>query len=445
MKFGQELDEHIRRCEADIRRQCSRSEYVDYKHLKRRIKEGLSQDEFQELYQHEVARLTEALQRGSSLHRDPEYIGINRRALDKISKKFDKRLAGQIRAANWVTTAAELGQVLGALQIDDSFVPPDLRHSSDLSEAQGERQRPSGSLVFVAGAVSGISSRTLTAPLDRIKLMLQAGDALPLGTKPTFVVSTAASGRLRNAARAILSDGGVRAFWQGNGANVLKVMPESAIKFYVYDQIKVAKLTGDLLPVSERLFAGCIAGAVSQLVVYPLDVTKTRLALASVGTYLGIWHCMRQTFVEEGPRALYKGVGPALLAIIPASGIDLAVYNTLRVRYRERTQKQGSPAQDIPIGLAFCFGAMSATCGALVAYPLTVIRTQLIAQGMPGRPRKYRGMYHCFRSMLAESGVLGMYRGLAPAMLKTIPAMSIGYGSFEAAKRLGGGVSNLDV
>ena len=31
-------------------------------------------------------------------------------------------------------------------------------------------------------------------------------------------------------------DGGPGAFWQGNGANVLKVMPESAVKFLVYDK-----------------------------------------------------------------------------------------------------------------------------------------------------------------------------------------------------------------
>ena len=33
-------------------------------------------------------------------------------------------------------------------------------------------------------------------------------------------------------------DGGPGAFWQGNGANVLKVMPESAVKFLVYDKAK---------------------------------------------------------------------------------------------------------------------------------------------------------------------------------------------------------------
>merc|ERR1712137_1337989 len=120
-------------------------------------------------------------------------------------------------------------------------------------------------------------------------------------------------GRVNSAAYAILRDGGVKAFWQGNGANVLKVMPESAVKFYVYDKVKVFASSLDLgSAFSERLFAGSVAGGVSQLVVYPLDVTKTQLAVSTVGTYRGIWHCIHSTLVSEKVWGLYKGVGPAL-------------------------------------------------------------------------------------------------------------------------------------
>merc|ERR1712196_264982 len=121
---------------------------------------------------------------------------------------------------------------------------------------------------------------------------------------------------------------------------------------------------------------------------------------------------------------------------MPAAGIDLAVYNTLRVKYIEYASRQESAKQStiqMPIYLALLFGAMSATCGAVTAYPLTLVRTRLIAQGMPGRPIKYTGPIHCIRKILAKSGPRGLYRGLIPALLKAIPAVSIGYGAFEAA------------
>ena len=117
----------------------------------------------------------------------------------------------------------------------------------------------------------------------------------------------------------------------------------------------------------------------SQCAVYPLDVTKTRLAVASAGTYRGITHVLYKTAAEEGVGALFKGLSVALLAIMPAAGIDLAVYNTLRVKYIEYASRQESAKQStiqMPIYLALLFGAMSATCGAVTAYPLTLVRTR---------------------------------------------------------------------
>ncbi|CAK9017475.1 Calcium-binding mitochondrial carrier protein SCaMC-2-A (Small calcium-binding mitochondrial carrier protein 2-A) (Solute carrier family 25 member 25-A), partial [Durusdinium trenchii] len=441
MKFGQNLQEHIRRCEAKSP-PCSGEDYVDYKSLKQRIKNGCTQSDFQENYGLELSKVSSRLSEGSVLSRDPHYAVMNRQALDKISKKFDKQLKGRVRAANWVTTTSELAKSLGGLQVEDAFIPPDLRPANgNHPPALRSAALRSGCIIFFAGGFSGIMSRTLTAPLDRIKIMMQAGNAPNLKGHQASLRWDSSSGKLRGAARAILRDGGLRAFWQGNGANVLKVMPESAVKFLVYDKVKDALGTtagcstrSVSLPVSERLLAGSVAGCVSQLVVYPLDVIKTRLAAAPAGAYNGIFDCIQVTVWKEGIQALYKGLWPALLAIIPASGIDLAVYHTLKVHYTERFRKEET--SNMPLALSLCFGAASATCGALVAYPLTVVRTRLIVQGMPGRPMRYRGVFDCFWKILDAHGPTGFYRGLIPALCKTIPAMSIGWAAFEFAKSL---------
>lgn len=79
---------------------------------------------------------------------------------------------------------------------------------------------------LMAGAVAGSVSRTCTAPLDRVKVFLQVR-----GTE---------FGSLSLCVRHLLQEGGWRSMWRGNGINVLKIAPETALKFMAYEQVKLA-------------------------------------------------------------------------------------------------------------------------------------------------------------------------------------------------------------
>ena len=122
--------------------------------------------------------------------------------------------------------------------------------------------------------------------------------------------------------------GGVRGLWRGNGMNVLKIAPESAVKFAAYDFFK-RRIRGDAdrdLLMSERFLAGSLAGGVSQTVIYPMEVMKTRLALRKTNEYSGIWDCAKKLYKHGGVTVFYRGYVPNLLGILPYAGIDLAVY-----------------------------------------------------------------------------------------------------------------------
>lgn len=173
---------------------------------------------------------------------------------------------------------------------------------------------------FIAGGIAGASSRTATAPLDRLKVALQ-------------VQTTKAS--IGPAIKKIWKEDRFRGFFRGNGINVVKVTPESAIKFYAYEMLK--NVIGDSMGkgdigASGRLLAGGMAGAVAQTAIYPLDLVKTRLqTFASDGGKVPkLGTLTKDIWVQEGPRAFYKGLVPSLLGIIPYAGIDLAAYETLK-------------------------------------------------------------------------------------------------------------------
>lgn len=127
-------------------------------------------------------------------------------------------------------------------------------------------------------------SRTATAPLDRLKVYLIAQvapkDAIDKALKggPISAVKHF-TGNLVDACKELWRAGGIRSLFAGNGLNVVKVMPESAIKFGAYEAAKraFANLEGTdpkHLHATAQFLAGGFGGVVSQCVVYPLDTLK---------------------------------------------------------------------------------------------------------------------------------------------------------------------------
>ncbi|XP_036611409.1 calcium-binding mitochondrial carrier protein SCaMC-3 isoform X3 [Trichosurus vulpecula] len=235
-------------------------------------------------------------------------------------------------------------------------------------------------------------------------------------------------GGLRN----MVKEGGIRSLWRGNGINVLKIAPESAIKFMAYEQIKWAiRGQQETLRVQERFVAGSLAGATAQTIIYPMEVLKTRLTLRQTGQYKGLLDCARQILEQEGPRAFYKGYLPNVLGIIPYAGIDLAVYETLKNKW---LQQDSHHSADPGILILLACGTISSTCGQIASYPLALVRTRMQAQAsIEGAPQLT--MLGLFRHILSREGVWGLYRGIAPNFMKVIPAVSISYVVYENMKQ----------
>ncbi|XP_065359412.1 calcium-binding mitochondrial carrier protein SCaMC-2 isoform X1 [Calliphora vicina] len=286
---------------------------------------------------------------------------------------------------------------------------------------------------LAAGGVAGAVSRTCTAPLDRIKVFLQ--------------VQTHKTG-ISDSLRYMLREGGLRSMWRGNGINVLKIAPESAIKFAAYEKIK-RLIRGDdkrQMTIGERFMAGAAAGGISQTAIYPMEVLKTRLALRKTGQYSGILDAAKKIYVHEGLRSFYRGYIPNMLGIIPYAGIDLAVYETLKKNYLSSHNTE----QPSFLVLLAC-GSASSTLGQVCSYPLALVRTRLQAQvvlkskqsGSPmgGIPLKQAGagnddnMFGVFRKILRTEGICGLYRGITPNFIKVLPAVSISYVVYEYSSR----------
>jgi len=280
---------------------------------------------------------------------------------------------------------------------------------------------------LVAGGIAGAVSRTCTAPLDRLKVLLQVHG----GRKQTSILDTF---------KYMYKEGGLKGLWRGNGINVIKIAPESALKFMAYDEMKKHIKGSDNrdLEIYERLMAGSFAGALSQTVIYPLEVMKTRLALRKTGEFKSIYDCAKQIY-SDGFRTFYRGYWPNLFGIIPYAGIDLAVYETLKAYCVEKYVEENESPNAL---LLLSCGTFSSCCGQLAAYPLALVRTKLQSQaGLSGKlelPAEQTHTVGLFRYILRTEGVKGLYRGIVPNFCKVAPAVSISYYVYERTRsRLG--------
>ncbi|XP_007532477.1 mitochondrial carrier protein SCaMC-3L-like [Erinaceus europaeus] len=271
---------------------------------------------------------------------------------------------------------------------------------------------------LLSGAVAGAVSRTGTAPLDRAKVFMQV-----YSSKKHLL-------NLQGGLRSLVQEGGLRSLWRGNGMNVIKIAPEYAIKFSVFEKVKDSLCVEPTAPsMEEHLLASSLAVATSQSLINPLEVLKTRLTLGRTGQYTGLGDCARKIWRHEGTQAFYRGYLPNMIGIVPYAITELAVYELIQRVWR----KPGKDTEE-PGGLVnLASFTLSTTCGQIASYPFTLIRTRMQAQdSIQGSAPSMRAI---IGSILAQQGWRGFYRGLSPSLLKVLPAGGLSYVTYEAMKK----------
>jgi len=188
---------------------------------------------------------------------------------------------------------------------------------------------------LIAAATAGFFQVFVTAPMEMMKIYGQdAGriHAMNGGTAST-VVST------RFPVQAVLQQNGIRGFYKGFAATLLRDIPFSMIYFPFFAFLnKLALLlytNEDGTPIDQKsvpffhtLACGVAAGGTAAALVNPADVVKTRLQSIHQGTrkYDGIIDCIRRIYKEEGLRSFTRGAQARAIAIAPLFGIAQSIY-----------------------------------------------------------------------------------------------------------------------
>ncbi|KZS97948.1 mitochondrial carrier [Sistotremastrum niveocremeum HHB9708] len=290
---------------------------------------------------------------------------------------------------------------------------------------------------LLAGGIAGAISRTATAPFDRLKVYLitRAPELASLSGGPKVVTHGAHA--LAGAIRSIYAEGGVLGFWVGNGLNIAKIFPESAIKFLSYESSKRffavywdhVEDSRDISGLS-RFVSGGIGGITSQLSIYPIETLKTQMMSSTGRQERTLIQAAKRLWGLGGTRAYYRGLTIGLVGVFPYSAIDMSTFEALKLAYIKSTGKQ-DPGVLATLG----FGSISGSVGATSVYPLNLVRTRLQASGSTGHPQQYTGIWDVAAKTMEREGWRGFYRGLLPTLAKVVPAVSISYVVYEQSKK----------
>ncbi|KAH8234661.1 hypothetical protein KR032_001507, partial [Drosophila birchii] len=174
---------------------------------------------------------------------------------------------------------------------------------------------------------------------------------------------------------------------------------------------------------------GGLAGMISSCILHPLDLVKTRMQLAA-GEYKNTYDCLKRLLKTEGLLAVYNGLSMSL--------IRQATYTTARMGfYQMEVDKYKETYAAAPTVLgSMCMGILAGADGALVGNPAEVALIRMMADNRqpPAERRNYKNVFNAFFRIVKEEGVLHLWRGCMPTIVRTMVVNMVQLASYSQLK-----------
>lgn len=217
------------------------------------------------------------------------------------------------------------------------------------------------------------------------------------------------------------------------------------------------------ITITQQMIASCSGAFLTSLVATPFDVVKVRLqaqqsqilssrscylfcnglmdhlcvcatgsnqfGLSSVPTrFTGTFDAFVKIARNEGLQSFWKGLSPLLVMSVPLTVIYYTAYDTLKFTLGFRPDATNLAAVAAPM----VAGCISRTASVTVIAPLELMRTKLQSR----KNYRYSELFPIIRNAVRQEGILSLWRGLAPMLLRDVPFSMIYWLGFEQFKVL---------
>jgi solute carrier family 25 (adenine nucleotide translocator) protein 4/5/6/31 len=290
-----------------------------------------------------------------------------------------------------------------------SQTPPAARKETNISDLFRD---------FLLGGTIGAIAKTLMAPVERVKLLLQTQHSNPDVVSGKVVPYKS----IPDCFRRVNAEQGFIAFWRGNLVNCLRYAPQqgSALAFNDY----LNKLFPDYDPrtdfwksITTKLFNGGLSGAIANTICYPFDFARTRLASdlkQGGGQFKGITDCIVTTVRQQGITGLYTGWSVTVVGAFVYRAGQLGLFKQIQDMNPYKRDKGY-------IGAISSFIAVTTARTVIMPfnYPFDTVRRRMMLESeKPVSARQYKGSFDCAIKIFRKEGVSGMYKGMVPELFR---------------------------
>lgn len=281
---------------------------------------------------------------------------------------------------------------------------------------------------LTAGAAGGTACVLTGQPFDTMKVKMQTFPDLYRG--------------LTDCCLKTYSQVGFQGFYKGTGPALIANIAENSVLFLCYGfcQQAVRKVAGldkqAKLSDLQNAAAGSFASAFAALVLCPTELVKCRLqtmyemeASGKIASSQNtVWSVVKSILRKDGPLGFYHGLSSTLLREVPGYFLFFGGYELSRSFFASgRSKDELGP---VPLMLS---GGVGGICLWLAVYPVDCIKSRIQVLSMSGKQGGFIGT--CI-SIVKNEGILALYSGLKPTMIRAFPANGALFLAYEYSRKL---------
>ncbi|KAJ9110968.1 hypothetical protein QFC20_002734 [Naganishia adeliensis] len=293
------------------------------------------------------------------------------------------------------------------------------------------QKRGNVAVELIAGSVGGASQVLVGQPLDTLKTRAQTSP--PGMFKNTWDIF-----------RQTVAKEGFFALYKGMASPLLGIAAVNSLLFTAYGVTRRIISPYPDLTMGQIAMAGAGAGAINAVLASPVELFKIKMQgqvmLPTDKTILQyggaddkkLGAVVKDTYRQWGfKNGIMRGYWVTVAREIPAYAGFYTGYEFTKRRLEKQTSGPFGPGSMLTYVTA---GATGGICYWLACYPLDVVKSKVQLAARPPTPGGLGYIGREMAEIVRQGGVQALFRGIAPSLIRSVPAAGSTFLAFEVTK-----------